>query len=97
MTPTSGTCLRKETDQPQVIATKGHLLGPAGDIESVTWNKNTLEISLSSGRRTKTQVLVSIPSAYTLESVHDCEVVAGTDAVYTIEPVNGTCKLVFAS
>ena len=80
---------------PQVIATEGHLLGPAGDIEKVTWDNHVLAITLSEGRRTDTKVLVHVPLGYRLVSQDDCDVIEKTRVIYTIRPKGVTCKLVF--
>jgi alpha-galactosidase len=85
------------SNYPQVIATEGHLLGPAGDIDTVTWKDNVLNITLSSGRRTDTKVLVHVPLSYKLVSQDNCEIISKSRVVYTIKPDGETCTLTFKS
>jgi alpha-galactosidase len=83
------------SDHPQVIGTKGHLLGPAGDIETVSWSDSTLAISLVRGRRTVTKVLVCVPAGFELTSQDDCGILEKTNDIYTLEVAGENCRLVF--
>lgn len=85
----------KQVDHPQVVATKGHLLGPAGDIESVSWKDNVLNIKLHEGRRTNTELLVHVPLGYELLTHDDCEITGKTRVIYTVRPRIKSCVLTF--
>lgn len=81
--------------QPQVIATKGHLLGPAGDIQRTGWQHNELRIELASGRQLATQLLVTVPDGYAIESIEGCTASAVSDGIVTITPHTDHCAISF--
>lgn len=81
-------------DRPQVVATEGHLLGPAGDIANVSWEENTLSISLAPETRTDPKIYVHIPPQYKLVSRQDCVVLEKKGTVYKLQPTELTCSLV---
>jgi alpha-galactosidase len=83
-------------NHPQVIATEGHLLGPAGDIATTLWSNNTLSITLTAGRRTTTKVLLHVPIEFKLKTHENCKISKKSVSVYELE-INGmNCRLVFA-
>lgn len=85
-------------DYPQVVATTGHLLGPAGDIEHVNWDGTTLTIDLPADHRLAVDLLVHVPPLlYSLKHHDGCEIVAKKSHVVTLRPTARRITLEFSS
>ncbi|HYH75427.1 MAG TPA: glycoside hydrolase family 36 protein [Candidatus Saccharimonadales bacterium] len=84
------------TDRPQVIATKGHLLGPAGDVAAVSWENNELHVELTAGRRTQTVVYVHVPEGYTVTGLEGGTKQVLADDIVAIAVTGTQCALQFA-
>jgi len=82
-------------DHPQVIATKGHLLGPAGDIQAVIWHDNTLHVALAANRRSPTMLYIHIPAGYALAAGNTGITQHGEIA--HISPDGDTCNISFTT
>jgi hypothetical protein len=85
-------------DYPQIVATSGHLLGPAGDIEIAAWDGNTLTIDLPAGHRLDTTLLLHVPALfYKLKNTDGCDIVSRATSIYTLQPNARRVVLEFAS
>ena len=80
---------------PQVVATEGHLLGPAGDIETTAWDGKTLTVRLKPGRSTPAKLLVHCPVGFRIRDVSGGTRVDSQGAVYAIQADGMECKIHF--
>lgn len=85
-------------DYPQVVATSGHLLGPAGDIENITWDGSSLTIDLPAGHHLGTTLLLHVPPLlYSLRTQEGCDITAKKSHIYTLQPTSRRIILEFSS
>jgi len=82
-------------DHPQVIATKGHFLGPAGDIADVMWQDNTLHVTLVANRRTPTVLYVHVPAGYA--AAPSAAGVTQDGDILTVTPDGDSCDIAFTT
>jgi hypothetical protein len=80
---------------PQLLATSGHILGPAGDVKEVAWKKQRLVITLKPGRHDKAQLLVNVPLLYSLKKVKNGGIIRRNHQVVYIQPRSENCTLIF--